>query len=96
MLVAGCVEWNSVPTVVDRNLGHAYVAMVANQTLCLEHGKKAKDPNLCPEHGPVIGMDGQKAQGSIAAYRAPPKLPLEASKTGATFTGEASNMSGGQ
>lgn len=84
-LMTGCAEWNSVPVVVDENFGRAVNNMVKNQTLCPEHGLKAIDPALCPEHGPVMGMDGVKAQGVINAYRTPVLEPIEKSKEGVKF-----------
>jgi hypothetical protein len=100
ILITGCAEWNSVPTVVDQNHGRAYTAMVKNQTLCSEHGQKAKDPKLCPEHGPVMAMDGQKAQGNIITYRLSPHntktdgtIRIEESKMGAQYSGGTGAMS---
>ena len=81
-VLTGCPEWNSVPTVVDQHLGDAYTNMVKNQTLCIEHGTKAKDPKLCPEHTDVIGMDGQKAKGVLDAYRQEAIAPAEDAKKG--------------
>ena len=76
MLMTGCAEWNSAPTVVDQNLGRAYHNMVENQTLYPEHGQN--------DH-PILSLDGQKAQGVIDAYRMPAKDPREESKKGVTF-----------
>ncbi len=92
MMITGCREWNSVPTVVDQSLGKAYHAMVKSQTLCTEHGLKAKDPKLCPGHGPVMAMDGQKAKGVIDAYRQGSTQATEEAKKGVTF--EVKNVGG--
>lgn len=85
LTMIGCTEWNSVPTVVDQDLGKAYHNMVKNQTLCTEHGLKAKDSKLCPEHGPVMAMDGQKAKGIIDEYRHGSAMPIEDAKKGVVF-----------
>ncbi len=85
VMLTGCTEWNSVPIVVDQNLGKAYHNMVKNQTLCVEHGLKAKDPKQCPEHGPVMAMDGQKAKGVIDEYRHGSVAPIEDAKKGVVF-----------
>lgn len=75
-LLAGCPEWNSHPVVVERDFGNSARNMVKNQTLYPEHGQNDK---------PVLGMDGQKAQGVIKAYRVPASEPLEKAKDGAEF-----------
>jgi len=62
-LITGCAEWNSVPIVVDENFGRAVTNMVKNQTLYPEHGRN---------DNPILTLDGQKAEGVINAYRAPP------------------------
>ncbi len=85
LMITGCTEWNSVPTVVDQNLGKAYHNMVKNQTLCAEHGLKAKNPKLCPEHGPVMALDGQKAKGILDEYRNATSMPIEDAKKGVAF-----------
>jgi hypothetical protein len=85
LLLVGCPEWNSVPTVVDQNHGKAYQNMVSNQTLCPEHGVKAKDPTLCPEHSIVMGIDGQKSSNVINAYRQGANMPIEDAKKGVKF-----------
>lgn len=84
-LVTGCQEWSSVPSVVDQHSGDAYSNMVNNQTLCPEHGAKAKDPKLCPEYNDVSGMDGQKAKTVLDAYRQGAAAPAEDAKKGVTF-----------
>ena len=84
-ILTGCPEWNSVPTIVDQHLGDAYTNMVKNQTLCAEHGTKAKNLKLCPEHTDVIGMDGQKAKGVLDAYRQGAVAPAEDAKKGLEF-----------
>ncbi len=85
LMITGCTEWNSVPNVVDQNLGKAYHNMVKNQTLCAEHGLKAKNPRLCPEHGPVMALDGQKAKGILDEYRNATSMPIEDAKKGVAF-----------
>jgi hypothetical protein len=50
--------------------------MVKNQTLYPEHGQNDK---------PVLGMDGQKAQGIIKAYRQPASGKLEDAKQAVTM-----------
>lgn len=70
-LLTACTEWNSHPVVVDQNFGRAYHNMVKNQTLYPEHGQN---------DNPVLGMDGQKAQGIIKAYRQPASAKLEDAK----------------
>lgn len=85
ILLTGCPEWSSVPKVVDQNMGSAYANMIKYQTLCPEHGTKAKDSKLCPEHKDVMALDGQKAKGVIDAYRQPPVAPAEEAKKGVAF-----------
>ncbi|MEY3788863.1 MAG: hypothetical protein RLZ75_3071 [Pseudomonadota bacterium] len=75
-LLTACTEWNSHPVVVDQNFGRAYHNMVKNQTLYPEHGQNDK---------PTLGMDGQKAQGIINAYRQPASAPLEGAKQAVTM-----------
>jgi hypothetical protein len=77
-LLTACAEWNSHPVVVDQNFGRAYHNMVKNQTLYPEHGQNDK---------PTLGMDGQKAQGIINAYRQPASAPLEGAKQAVTNFG---------
>lgn len=84
-LITGCAEWNSRPAVVEQNFGHAVNNMIKNQTLCSEHGEMAEDPRLCPEHKQVMGLDGQKAQGVIRAYRQGASERLEDAKQGPSF-----------
>jgi hypothetical protein len=52
--------------------------MVKNQTLYPEHGQN---------DNPTLGMDGQKAQGIINAYRQPASAPLEGAKQAVTNFG---------
>jgi hypothetical protein len=75
-LLTACTEWNSHPVVVDQNFGRAYHNMVKNQTLYPEHGQN---------DNPVLGMDGQKAQGIIKAYRQPASGKLEDAKQAVTM-----------
>ena len=75
-VITGCAAWNSVPVVVDQNMGKAARNLVKNQTLYPEHGQN---------DDPTLGLDGIKAQTVINAYRQPPKDPLEQSKQGVTF-----------
>ncbi len=76
MLITGCAEWNSAPVVVQQNFGRAYHAMVKNQTLYPEHGQTVN---------PTLGLDGQKAQTVIKAYRTPATQPLDKAKEGVQF-----------
>lgn len=82
-LVTGCAEWNSHPVVTEQNFGHAVNNMVKNQTLYPEHGQN---------DDPTLGMDGQKAQGVIRAYRQSASEMLEESKQGPNF--DAKNVGG--
>jgi hypothetical protein len=75
-LMSGCAEWNSVPVVVDQNFGRAYHNMVKNQTLYPEHSQAVNA---------TLGLDGQKAQTVINAYRAPTSERLEDAKKGVKF-----------
>jgi hypothetical protein len=54
LLNFGCAEWDSRPNVVDSHFGEAHRNMIANQTLCPEHGKN--------DDNPVMSFDGQKAR----------------------------------
>ena len=85
LILTGCPEWNSVPTVVDQHLGESYNKMVKNQNLCPEHGAKAKNPSVCPEQKDVMAMDGQKAKAVIDAYRQGAVAPAEEAKKGVAF-----------
>lgn len=60
--VAGCADWQTTPTTVDRHHGMAVKNMIANQTLYPEHGQQPRQ---------VLLIDGQKAEAIIKAYRAP-------------------------
>jgi hypothetical protein len=93
-LMTGCAEWNSHPVVAQQNFGHAVNNMIKNQTLCPEHGEMAEDPRLCPEHKQVMGMDGQKAQGVIRAYRESASEKLDTSKQGPSF--DVKNVGGSE
>lgn len=73
-LMTGCAEWNSHPVVTEQNFGHAVNNMIENQTLYPEHGRNDK---------PTLGLDGQKAEGVIRAYRAGASEKLDKSKQGA-------------
>ena len=95
MIITSCAKWSSVPKVVDQNYSKAFHAMVKNQTLCTEHGVKAKDAKLCPEHVPVVAMDGQKAQKTLEAYRQGALVPLEDAKKGVVFDTKNVGGSGG-
>ncbi|HEY8158349.1 MAG TPA: hypothetical protein VIF10_06555 [Methylobacter sp.] len=75
-LITGCAEWNSHPVVVQQNFGNAVNNMVKNQTLYPEHGQN---------DNPTLGLDGQKAQGVIRAYRQGASEMLEESKQGPSF-----------
>ena len=59
--LSGCSDWNSQPVTVDENFGNAVRHMVKSQTL---------NPDSAYADNPVLGMDGQKAEGNIKAYRA--------------------------
>lgn len=80
LMMVGCAEWNSHPVVVQQNFGKAVNNMVQNQTLYPEHGQ---------DDTPILTMDGQKAQGSIRAYRDIPYSirdgHLEDAKNGVNF-----------
>jgi hypothetical protein len=89
-LITGCAEWNSHPVVAEQNFGHAVNNMIKNQTLCPEHGEMAENPKLCPEVKQVLGLDGQKAEKVINAYREGASERLDNSKKGATF--DATNV----
>jgi hypothetical protein len=84
-LMSGCAEWNSHPVVTQQNFGLAVNNMIKNQTLCPEHGLKAKNPKLCPENNQVLGLDGQKAQKVIEAYREGASEKLDKTKQGVNF-----------
>lgn len=60
VFLPGCADWNSVPVVVDDNFGHAVRHMVKSQTLNQDSGNT---------DNPVLGLDGQKSEGNIKAYR---------------------------
>lgn len=75
-LMPGCAEWNSHPVVAEQNFGHAVNNMIKNQTLYPEHGQNDE---------PILGLDGQKAEGVIKAYRESASEKLEKSKQGAIF-----------
>jgi hypothetical protein len=75
-LMTGCAEWNSHPVVVQQNFGNAVNNMVKNQTLYPEHGQN---------DNPILGLDGQKAQTVIRAYRMPASELLDESKRGVNF-----------
>jgi len=59
-LLYGCADWNSVPKTVDDNMGNAVRHMVKAQTL---------NPDSAYADNPVIGLDGQKSESNIKAYR---------------------------
>jgi hypothetical protein len=80
-LITGCAEWNSHPVVAEQNFGHAVNNMIKNQTLYPEHGQN---------DNPTLGLDGQKAQGVIRAYREGASERLDDAKQGATF--DATNV----
>jgi hypothetical protein len=75
-LMTGCAEWDSRPVVTEQNYGHAVNNMIKNQTLYPEHGQ---------DDNPTLGLDGQKAQGLIRAYRQSASERLEDSKQGPSF-----------
>jgi hypothetical protein len=75
-LATGCAEWNSHPVVTEQNYGNAVHNMVKNQTLYPEHGQ---------DDTPTLGLDGQKAQGVIRAYRQGASETLDTSKQGPSF-----------
>jgi len=75
-LMTGCAEWNSHPVVTEQNFGHAVNNMIKNQTLYPEHGRK---------DNPTLGLDGQKAQAVIRAYREGASEKLDKAKQGANF-----------
>lgn len=75
-LMSGCAEWNSAPVVVQQNFGRAVNNMVKNQTLYPEHSQAVNA---------TLGLDGQKAQTVINAYRAPASERLEDAKKGVKF-----------
>jgi hypothetical protein len=83
-LITGCAEWNSHPVVTEQNFGSAVHNMVKNQTLYPEHGQN---------DNPTLGLDGQKAQGVIRAYRQGASEMLEESKQGPSF--DVRNVGGG-
>jgi hypothetical protein len=84
-LVTGCAEWNSHPVVAEQNFGHAVNNMVKNQTLYPEHGQN---------DNPTLGLDGQKAQGVIRAYRESASEKLDTSKYGPSF--DVKNVGGSE
>jgi len=60
VFLSGCADWNSVPVVVDDNFGDAVRHMVKSQKL---------NPDSIYADKPVLGLDGQKSEGNIKAYR---------------------------
>jgi hypothetical protein len=84
-LVTGCAEWNSHPVVTEQNFGNAVNNMVKNQTLYPEHGQN---------DNPTLGLDGQKAQGVIRAYRESASEKLDTSKYGPSF--DVKNVGGSE
>jgi TolA-binding protein len=83
IMMTGCAEWNSHPVVAEQNFGNAVNNMVKNQTLYPEHGQN---------DNPVLGLDGQKAQSVIRAYRESASEKLDTSKYGPSF--DAENVGG--
>jgi TolA-binding protein len=75
-LITGCAEWNSHPVVVQQNFGNAVNNMVKNQTLYPEHGQNDE---------PILGLDGQKSQTIIRAYRESASEKLDKAKQGPSF-----------
>ncbi|MDP1666926.1 MAG: hypothetical protein Q8L79_17595 [Methylobacter sp.] len=75
-LMTGCAEWNSHPVVTEQNFGHAVNNMIKNQTLYPEHGQ---------DDTPILGLDGQKSQAVIRAYREGASDRLDKAKQGASF-----------
>lgn len=63
LFMAGCADWQTTPTTVDKHFGKAVKNMVANQTLYPEHSQQ-----LLPE---VRSLDGQKGQRALTDYRLP-------------------------
>ena len=61
VFLSGCADWNSVPETVDDNMGNAVRHMVKSQIL---------NPDSAYADKPVLGLDGQKSEGNIRAYRA--------------------------
>lgn len=78
-LMPGCAEWNSHPVVTEQNFGHAVNNMIKNQTLYPEHGQN---------DDPILGLDGQKSQAVIKAYREGASEKLDKAKQGANFDAE--------
>lgn len=62
LTMAGCADWQTTPTTVDKHFGKAVKNMVANQTLHPEHSR---------QHRQELFIDGQKAQTIITDYRLP-------------------------
>ncbi len=60
IFLSGCADWRSKPVVVDNNWGNSVSNMVEAQTL---------NPNAAYADKPVVGLDGQKSEGNIKAYR---------------------------
>lgn len=60
IFLSGCADWKSTPVVVDENWGKSVRNMVEAQTL---------NPDSAYADQPVLGIDGQKSQGTIEAYR---------------------------
>jgi hypothetical protein len=59
LLIGGCA--NSEPRRLDANLGNSIAGMIEGQT----HNPYA----AATGPSPVMGMDGQKAEGNLEAYR---------------------------
>lgn len=60
VFLQGCADWRSKPVVVDENWGNSVSNMVEAQTL---------NPGATYKDQPVLGIDGQKSQGTIKVYR---------------------------
>jgi len=60
ILLSSCADWNSVPVAVDDDFGNSVRHMVKSQTL---------NPNSPYADKAVLGLDGQKSEGNIKAYR---------------------------
>lgn len=60
VFLSGCADWKSKPVVVDENWGNSVRNMVRAQTL---------NPGSAYGDQPVLGLDGQKSQGTIKVYR---------------------------
>ena len=72
VFLSGCADWQSKPVTVDENWGKSVKNMVEAQTL---------NPGSVYADQPVLGMDGQKSQGTIGVYRAGPSDLRSGKKT---------------